>query len=78
MNRGRFAEAFFQDFHAADAIQCTRCHRGAAGMDLPEHRRAVYPQVRNRMDFKALGYSDDPARVGGRFYAAIGRGTPPR
>ena len=66
------------DCHAADAIQCTRCHRGAAGMDLPEHRRAVYPQVKNRMDFKALGYADDPARVGGRFYAAIGRGTPPR
>jgi hypothetical protein len=30
------------------------------------------------MDFKALGYPDDPTRVGGRFYAALGRGTPPR
>jgi hypothetical protein len=47
-------------------------------MDLPEHRRAVYPRVTQRMDFKALGYPDDPARVGGRFYAAIGRGAPPR
>jgi hypothetical protein len=30
------------------------------------------------MDFKALGYPDDPARVGGRFYVSPGRGTPPR
>ena len=66
------------DCHAVEAIECTRCHRGAAGMDLPEHRRAVYPQVQNRMDFKALGYQDDPARVGGRFYVSLGRGTPPR
>ena len=40
-------------------------------MDLPEHRRAVYPQVKNRIDFKALGYPDDPARVGGRFYVPV-------
>jgi len=66
------------DCHAVDAITCTRCHKGAAGMDLPEHRRAVYPRVKSRIDFKALGYPDDPARVGGRFYAALGRGTPPR
>ena len=33
------------DCHAADAIACTRCHKGAAGMDLPEHRRAIYPAV---------------------------------
>jgi hypothetical protein len=66
------------DCHAVDAIACTRCHKGAAGMDLPEHRQAVYPRVTRRMDFKALGYPDDPARVGGRFYAVLGRGTPPR
>jgi hypothetical protein len=47
-------------------------------MDLPEHRRAVYPDVKNRIDFKALGYPDDPALVGGRFYITFGRGTPPQ
>jgi hypothetical protein len=47
-------------------------------MDLPEHRRAVYPEVKNRIDFKALGYSDDPAHVGGRFYISFSKGTPPR
>ena len=66
------------DCHAVDAVTCTRCHKGAAGMDLPEHRRAVYPRVARRIDFKALGYLDDPARVGGRFYVQLGRGTPPR
>ncbi|MGD0946806.1 MAG: tetrathionate reductase family octaheme c-type cytochrome [Candidatus Binatia bacterium] len=66
------------DCHSSEAITCTRCHKNAAGMDLPEHRRAVYPDVKNRIDFKALGYPDDPALVGGRFYIAFGRGTPPQ
>ena len=66
------------DCHSVEAITCSRCHRNAKGMDLPEHRRAVYPGVKNRIDFKALGYSDDPARVGGRFYVSFNRGTPPR
>jgi len=66
------------DCHSAEAVTCTRCHKGAQGMDLPEHRRAVYPDVKNRIDFKALGYPDDPALVGGRFYIAFGRGTPPQ
>jgi octaheme c-type cytochrome (tetrathionate reductase family) len=66
------------DCHASDAINCTRCHKNAAGMNLPEHRRAVYPGVAKRIDFKALGYTDDPARVGGRFYVSLGRGVPPR
>jgi hypothetical protein len=66
------------DCHSVEAIACTRCHRNAAGMDLPEHRRAVYPEVKNRIDFKALGYPDDPAIVGGRFYVSFTRGTPPR
>ncbi len=47
-------------------------------MDLPEHRRAVYPEVKQRLDFKALGYPGDPALVGGRFYITFGRGTPPK
>jgi hypothetical protein len=47
-------------------------------MDLPEHRRAVYPDVKNRLDFNALGYTNDPAQVGGRFYISIGRGAPPK
>jgi hypothetical protein len=46
-------------------------------MDLPEHRGAVYSDVHNRIDFRALGYPDDPALVGGRFYVTFGRGTPP-
>jgi octaheme c-type cytochrome (tetrathionate reductase family) len=66
------------DCHASAAIACTRCHRKAAGMDLPAHRLSVYPDVRQRFDFKALGYADDPALVGGRFYITIGRGQPPR
>jgi octaheme c-type cytochrome (tetrathionate reductase family) len=66
------------DCHGGEAITCTRCHKNAKEMDLPEHRRAVYPEVKHRFDFKELGYPDDPALVGGRFYITIGRGTPPR
>jgi hypothetical protein len=47
-------------------------------MELSVHRLPVYPDVKNRIDFKALGYPDDPARVGGRFYIMIGRGAPPK
>jgi hypothetical protein len=47
-------------------------------MDLPAHRLPVYPRVARRIDFKALGYPDDPALVGGRFYITLGRGAPPR
>jgi hypothetical protein len=65
------------DCHSAEAVTCTRCHKGAQGMDLPEHRGAVYSDVHNRIDFRALGYPDDPALVGGRFYVTFGRGTPP-
>jgi octaheme c-type cytochrome (tetrathionate reductase family) len=64
------------DCHTAEAVTCTRCHKGAQGMELPEHRGAVYPKVQNRIDFKALGYPDDPALVGGRFYVTFGRGRP--
>lgn len=66
------------DCHSPEAVTCTRCHKNAAGMDLPEHRRSVYPDVKNRIDFKALGYPGDPALVGGRFYITFSRGTPPK
>jgi octaheme c-type cytochrome (tetrathionate reductase family) len=66
------------DCHSAEAVTCTRCHRDAKNFDLPEHRRAVYPAAGRRLDFKALGYPDDPAHVGGRFYIGIGRGAPPK
>jgi octaheme c-type cytochrome (tetrathionate reductase family) len=66
------------DCHNTEAVTCTRCHRNAKDMDLPEHRRAVYPEVNARLDFKELGYADDPAMVGGRFYISIGRGAPPK
>jgi octaheme c-type cytochrome (tetrathionate reductase family) len=67
-----------QDCHAASAVDCRRCHSAMEGLDLHGLGRAVYPQVRNRIDFRALGYTDDPARIGGRFFIQIGRGTPPR
>jgi hypothetical protein len=57
------------DCHNAEAVTCTRCHRDAKDMDLPERRRTVSLEVKNRLDFKALGYPDDPhhaAGVGGR------------
>jgi octaheme c-type cytochrome (tetrathionate reductase family) len=66
------------DCHSTAAITCIRCHKGAQGMDLPAHRLAVYPEVKNRLDFKTLGYPGDPAQVGGRFYITIGRGSPPK
>ena len=50
----------------------------AKEMDLPEHRRAVYPEATTRLDFNVLGYPGDPALVGGRFYITFGRGTRPR
>jgi octaheme c-type cytochrome (tetrathionate reductase family) len=66
------------DCHDAEAVTCTRCHKAAQVKDLPEHRRALYPEVGGRIDFKALGYPGDPAVVGGRFYLSIGRPTPPK
>jgi octaheme c-type cytochrome (tetrathionate reductase family) len=66
------------DCHGTEAVNCVRCHRGAAGMDRPEHTRKVYPKVPGRLDFRALGYSDDPAVSGGRFFVKIGRGSPPQ
>jgi len=66
------------DCHSVEAVTCTRCHKNAKEMDLPEHRGAVYPEVTNRIDFKALGYPGDPALVGGRFHISIGRGLPPQ
>lgn len=66
------------DCHKKEAITCTRCHKNAAGMDLPSHTRMVYPEVKKRMDFKALGYKDDPAVIGGRLFKKMGRGNPPR
>jgi len=65
------------DCHAAEAADCARCHRDAAGMDRPEHTRRMYPQRGRRLDFEALGYPDDPALTGGRFYVRLGRGRPP-
>lgn len=66
------------DCHRVQAVNCTRCHKSAEGMDQPSHTRKVYPDVNNRIDFKALGYEDDPAIIGGRFYHRLGRGKPPR
>ncbi len=65
------------DCHQKEAISCKRCHRKAEGMDQPSHTRMVYPGTKNRIDFKALGYEDDPAFMGGRFHIRLGRGKPP-
>jgi hypothetical protein len=64
------------DCHSSQAVDCTRCHKGASGRGLPAQRLATYPAVKNRFDFKALGYDNDPALAGGRFKVAIGRGLP--
>jgi len=66
------------DCHSTQAVTCVRCHKNAKGMDLPEHRQKIYPEVAQRLDFKTLGYVDDPAMIGGRFYITFGRGTPPQ
>jgi hypothetical protein len=66
------------DCHSAEAANCVRCHRGAKGMDRPEHTRKVYPDVDRFLDFGALGYQGDPALTGGRFFVTLGRGLPPR
>ncbi len=65
------------DCHSVEAANCVRCHRAAKGMDRPEHARKVYPGVERRLDFEALGYPDDPAMTGGRFFVSLGRGRPP-
>jgi len=66
------------DCHSVEAVQCRRCHRAARGTTLPDEALARFPEVRHRMDFDALGYEDDPATVGGRFYVTLGRGVPPQ
>jgi len=66
------------DCHQVEATSCKRCHKKAEGMDQPSHTRMVYPEVKNRIDFKALGYEDDPAFMGGRFYIRLGKGKPPK
>jgi octaheme c-type cytochrome (tetrathionate reductase family) len=66
------------DCHAPQNVACARCHSNAAGMNPPEHARKIYPEIRGRLDFKALGYDGDPAVTGGRFYMYLKRGLPPR
>lgn len=66
------------DCHAPAAVDCRRCHSAIRGHDLNGLGHAVYPEVKNRIDFQALGYEDDPARIGGRFFIQLGRGAPPR
>ena len=65
------------DCHARSAVSCVRCHAGARGMNQPKYTRRVYPSYKPFLNFKELGYSDDPAMIGGRFYIQIGRGKPP-
>ncbi|MCP4154013.1 MAG: tetrathionate reductase family octaheme c-type cytochrome, partial [bacterium] len=64
------------DCHSVPAVTCIRCHQSAKGMDQPQHTHMVYPGVKNRFNFKSLGYEDDPAVIGGRFIRKLGRGNP--
>jgi octaheme c-type cytochrome (tetrathionate reductase family) len=64
-----------RDCHSAlaEAPSCGRCHQAKEGWDfeaLAAKGRAVFQTagvVQPRMDFRALGYADDPLRSGGRF-----------
>jgi octaheme c-type cytochrome (tetrathionate reductase family) len=56
------------DCHSQKAVTCSRCHAEDIGNDMPEHARSIYPDIPKRMDFKKLGYSDDPAVTGGRLF----------
>lgn len=64
------------DCHSKEAVRCSRCHKKAEEMELPEHYRRVYPDLKF-LDFEELGYEGDPAITGGRFYTVLGRGLPP-
>lgn len=66
------------DCHQEKAVDCQRCHTRTVGIELHALSRKVYPAVQHRMDFKALGYEDDPALIGGRFYILGGTAKPPR
>lgn len=66
------------DCHQAETVSCRRCHKDTGNLDPRSYAKMMYPQVKSRMDFKALGYKDDPALTGGRFYLSIGKGLPPR
>jgi len=64
------------DCHEENAVDCGRCHRKAKGQPIPQLGGRTYAEEERRLDFEALGYEDDPARVGGRFYTVYGKGTP--
>ena len=64
-----------RDCHAvlAEAPSCGRCHQPKDGWDFEalalKGRTSSHPAqtLQPRIDFRALGYPDDPIRVGGRF-----------
>jgi hypothetical protein len=64
------------DCHAAEAVDCRRCHTGAVDADVSSYTRMIHPGTEGRMNFRALGYRDDPALIGGRFVHRIGQGMP--
>lgn len=65
------------DCHSKEAVRCSRCHKRAQEMELPDHYRKSYPNLKF-LDFEKLGYEEDPAITGGRFYTILGRGLPPQ
>ena len=63
------------DCHAAEAVNCQRCHSGVSEVESIRYGAANH-LGEPRLDFGALGYVDDPARIGGRFAVAFGAGRP--
>ena len=59
------------DCHARKAVACGRCHHEPQNLGQPAHAGRIYPDENLRLDFKKLGYEDDPALIGGRFFSRI-------
>ncbi len=60
------------DCHSVEAVSCDRCHRtmkDSSGM-----KKGTYGKP--RLDFRELGYRDDPAYCGSRFTSGSGKGRP--
>ncbi len=66
------------DCHAHEAVACRRCHHDPQNLGQPEHVGRTYPDEDRRLDFKKLGYEDDPALIGGRFFSWFDGPAAPR
>ena len=57
------------DCHVRTAVACGRCHHEPQNLGQPAHAGRTYPDENLRLDFEKLGYEDDPALTGGRFFS---------